>query len=500
LAVPRVLIIQQVYKGLPEGAAELNLAADLAGQIAKFARVMPIVWGESDAVFRSYVEDGTIKRPSENPDTNEIRDAAKAINAKYIIVIQAMRQDGIAYPKAWLYKDGSRRVAWSYGPDKQSSAQSMVIKIDGFVDWTSTIESVAKTWAEMLDIEAFQSHPIDPNLKPPTEVIGGQPGEEAPVPVVDATAGAEALAEAEKFVSSGRADMAILVLRDAVDADPYEPKRRLRLAELLSQQGLPELAASEARRGAEMMPDSPELWLVAAKAELLAGNSDQAHEDVNQALARGADGPLARRLIGDIHLMSGELDKAAVAYEASLAESDDKINKAGMENDADRANGYAFAIQLFDQASDSAAEDLKDLIPSIRLGNDMPALQERAKHLLRRSKAMASMLSLLTPPKRHARSHEQRDLAQKLLAQSAAEVAAYSQSRSNVMATDAAISLGEAVYALKAVRQLHKLERLYGDVNAEGSDKDDERSGGGGNMDQLDSHPRNGSRLPAPSV
>jgi Flp pilus assembly protein TadD len=477
-----VLVVQQKYKDLPDEAVDIQIASDLSGELKKGAKVVTIVWSAADDLFRSYINDGTLVDPPEYPDNDQIRDVAKKLGVEYILIVQAMRQDKNVYPRGWFYKAGGKEI-WSYQEKKGEGSPSFSVEIGGSVDMASVIDSIAKTWAIQINSGPLKDLKVDPRLRP----IDPIDDTNAPLPEVTSSTGEEALKRADELIAQGRPDLAILILKDAIDQNPSEPTRRLKLAELLSKQGLHLLSASEARRAALLSPDNPEVWLSAARAEILAGRPEVAKNDVNEGLARGVTGAKAKRLLGDIHLMNGDLEKAETNYRESFkleaapetalgaaivfalqgktADAVGMIKAAEMVDEAKRSEGYAFAIQMIDRTADATGQALRDLIPMIRLGENREASEAQALDFSRQAAAFADILTLLSPPKVHLRSHVRRDLAQKLLAQSAAEVLAFARTGDPGMGGEATISLGEALYSLQAVRELHRLELEFGMID-----------------------------------
>jgi len=505
--IPAVLIVQAYSPTVNDMDPNLSIDSYLAGEIEQEGRVTPIVWSLSDPVFRALVDDGEIPRFTPTPTEREIREVAGRLRVDYVMTIAAIKEEGQAKPIAKLYRGTSTREIWSFGSverDRQYRpvvvidgkrddaksrelierhgiglfSQSMVVTVNGLPDWESTSRSIARTWLALLGATAWANHPPHPKVANPADTNFTGPPKGLTIP---ASADDSILAKADELVAEGRPDMAILVLRDSIDLAPFEPKRRLKLATILMDQGLPAEAAMEARRAAQLSPDQVDLWLMAAKGWLLAQRPDEAQADANQALARNANQVAAQEILGDIYVLQGKYPEAIEAYTASIEAGPKVTAVAGRaiayamnlepekcSEDLDRlketspeslAVAYRVAIQLADQGIDDLAKEIRNVIPAIRLAPQSAEVIDRAGRAQKAAQSLAGLISAIPVPARHQKSHEGRDLAHKLLAQSAQETLDFAKSGDADLGSEAAISLGEALKLLPNIREQYRIER-----------------------------------------
>jgi hypothetical protein len=100
----------------------------------------------------------------------------------------------------------------------------------------------------------------------------------------------------------------------------------------------------------------------------------------------------------------------------------------------------------------------------VRMENG-PDMVPRAQELQRETEAIVQFMVMIRVPARHKDSHDARDLAYKLLAQSAVEVLGFARSKSQDADLESALSLSEALKLLPRVRETFRLERKYDSTN-----------------------------------
>jgi tetratricopeptide (TPR) repeat protein len=484
-APPQVLIVQRPDPRAPADSEMMRLDMLLAEVIDKGGRVIPVVWSESDPLFRSYAEERLVSGPNINPTDGDIVKTARNINAKYVITLSATLIDGKLYGRATLNQTGRNGALWTYGKNDDDAVQSVAVTVNGEPDTQSSLRALAATMNEQINSGPWKDLTGRPVESDPTTTT--DPGTTfveavAPPPIVDAAASKAVMEQAQKYIEGGRTDMAILLLKDAIDLEPFEPKRRILLIELLSQQGLFEQAADEGRRAARLSVESADLWLAAARCWMLAGKPDEARADIQEALARGADGFLAQRLMGDLKLLDGKLPEAIECYQKAIAFEDRFQARIGLAiayalsgqkaealkvlSEAKATEGpmseenYTFTVDLIDLAARELCKRLSNLLPAIRMkGKEMApdAMQEE-----RQATSLAEILSMLPPPALHAPSHEERVLAHKLLSQSTLEMLAFARDGNTNDGDESVLNLAEATRILGNVRELYRSERTYG--------------------------------------
>ena len=490
-APPQILIVQRRPVGAPEDATDFKIGMILADELGRNGQTIPVVWSELDPLFRSYLDERLVVGERVEPKQEDVMRTARNVRAQYVLSVEAVIIDAKLLPRVQLYQVGRGSPIWRYGFDDKNT-QSFLVMIGDAPDWDATARSLAKTMITGLfdgPLKEIGGPVAPPRLDPAT---GGGGGSnigaggiasivEPPPPVVDAAASKAVMDEAQKHIEAGRTDLAILLLKDAIDLDPFEPERRILLIELLSQQGMNEQAADEGRRAARLSVDNSDLWLAAARCWMLAGKPEEAKQDIQEALARGADGFLAQRILGDINLFEGKLSQAIAAYEKALGFEDRFAARMGLalayglNGDLDASEAqlaaakipaggatpeqYYFSIQLIDLAASDLAKRMSSLLPSIRVrGGEMAPAAEEVE---RQATALARILSKMPPPEAHQKSHGERTLAHKLLSQSALEMMAFAKQGDKEAGDESVLSLAEATRIMGNARELFGAERTY---------------------------------------
>ncbi|HXH60609.1 MAG TPA: tetratricopeptide repeat protein, partial [Fimbriimonadaceae bacterium] len=345
-AAPEVLIVQRLSKDKDD--FNVPVVQHLAEQLDIEGRVSPIVWSMLDPVFRAYVDDGKLPGFVENPDDKKIRDYAGRLHVRYVLVVEAVARNGQVIPQAQLFEGTRSSPLWSMvreekrgkprlvvvengkvDEDKtlairekyanvlsEGTMTAMAVLINGQPDWDGTAKTLARTWTRILAEGPFSK--LEPQRR--TFVPDADPGlgfgTETTATILPAPATGKALERAKLLSQDGKYDDAILVLRDAIDADPFNTECRQEFAKLLIKVGEPDLAAREAERAAHHLEDPGEMWALAAEGWVEEGDDDKALEAANQARARGVDTPEILLVLGEVWLMKGDPQKSLDDYNA----------------------------------------------------------------------------------------------------------------------------------------------------------------------------------------
>lgn len=473
---PVILVVQKsTAKDFGEDAIDLPMLDNMKEELAEDGRLTVVAWQRKDRTFA----DATSSIPLPDPPTEgAIADVSRRVRARYTLVIEATRYKEQVYPRADLFQAGRRGALWTTGPRRSAAGNSQVIKVGDEIDWQATAQSLSRTWMIQLSQGPLRSLGVGDTTLP--NPLAARPEATAPRPDLTASAGPEALSASEDLVRRGQVGAAIIYLKDAVDANPFEPDRRVRLMELLNLQGLPAEAAEEGRRAARLASDRTDLWLASAKSWLLAGKPEEAKQDVNEALARGADGPLSRRLLGDIALIRGDLPRARDEYSLSMEQADSPRTRLGLaisfsligQPDLARAiltkepavagelapGDYAFLVEMLGPVTSSITQGLSDLGPAARRSPKDPAVIKEAERLERQSLALQELLVLVSPPAAHKRSHDSRVLAHKLMYQASQEVLSFAKGGDPEAGLEIVLSLGEALRQFSIARDGYRAE------------------------------------------
>lgn len=520
-AVPAVLI---VHLKPAKGAAPLTtpICDFLANELQSGGKLIPIVWGLTDPIYRAAVDENKIKLGNETPTLAEALGVAGKLRAEYVLATDLRAGQSEVLGAAYLYHNG--KLVWrdpngDLGPalahlrdmlkqkkitqeDFDQSVQkagfrSSAIQVNNRFGQDDTVHSLARTWAEMLS-----SGPLLGLVKQP-EKNTPAPGKGENLPSNDNDGGDSKTpvdnkwnADAAAALKAGDAGRAVSILRDAIDVAPMDTARRGFLIKALIQVGQPEVAAKEARRAAELMPDHIEFRALAARAWIQSGNVDEAQSDLNEAVSRAPDSAETRVLLAEVSIAKGDsasaighLDKAiavsptgdsyylrglahALAGEVDLAGTDvKKAGEAGLSNDPDEAEArYALAAAMFDDGLAAVAGDVRTLQQKAQVQRTDADLKSAVDDLLKRANGRSQFVSMLPAPASHELSHNRRVLAHKLLSQCLIDLESYLKSGDGDVLTDSRINLGEALKQAASARQRFKEEQ-------QGTKKSDGKSG-----------------------
>jgi tetratricopeptide (TPR) repeat protein len=477
---PVILIVQLTTPNMTEvyakDAETLDLLPQLKKAFANDGRLKPVVWSRKDPLFEEGM--GSIAIPDE-PTDELISEAARRLKARYILRVEAVKTEDKVFPRAELFQTGRRGTLWTAGGRRGPKGDSQAVQVGGQVDWNATAGSLADTWMLQMGQGPLRSLGVgSPVLPNPFE---SNPDASLPRVELGATAGQEALQLAEEMIRSGRTSRAVIFLKDAVDANPFEPLRRIRLMELMVEEGLAEEAAEEGRRAARLASSRPELWLASAKAWLLAEKPQEAEIDVKEAMTRGVDTPLAHRLLGDVALIKGDLPRARDEYSLSLEKEDSVRCRLGLAisfsligqptlaqailqknppvaGPLDESE-YSFLADMMSPIMKRVGRELADLNPAARINQGSAAVTSRAEALVGQASALASVISQIQSPERHNSSHGARLLAHKLMVQASQEVLSFAKGGDPEAGLEVVMSLGEALRQLGLAQELYREER-----------------------------------------
>lgn len=512
---PQMVIVQEWAK--PEKGLDPNVSIGnyLAQELDQQGRVAPIVWSVTDPYFRAAIDDGILKAPAEHPSLEEAQKGTGRLKADYLLYVYAKREKDVILARAQLFHRG--KLIWQ-DPSKesaedaearkklerldqqarqrgvevpqrpeQSGFRSMSVSLDSELDIENAGQSLARTWVMVLasgplkDLKprpAAQTPDVDPGVQPPV----------AEVPEPKQVDNKDLIVEVQKALTKGNADLAINMLRDAIDVEPFDFERRRMLIETLMTTGHFEVAAGEARRAADLMPDQVELRLMAARAWLRVGVADEAQVDLNEAVVRAPDSAITRQLLGEMSLMKQEVASAIEHFTASIekapkadsffsrgvalvlsgmpkeAERDfEQAKTLGLAEDPNSQNlRFGTVTSLVDAGIAKQAGGIRDLIAKARLNrNDHQVGETLGKHIAFVA-GMRDLVERVPAPNNHQVSAEHRALALSLLHQCMTEIQDFLRSGDEEVLADATLSLGESLKHLGTARDLQKAERQSG--------------------------------------
>lgn len=467
--VPKVLVVQ-VLAPVADGV-DLNVLVRslFAKEIAEEGRLDPIVWAMTDPNFRKAVDDQILPGVSENPTLEEVHRAAQILKCEYVMTVRALRHGQRIMADAQLYR--GRSQIWK--DDDLVSAT-----IDGKLDLESCARTIARTWILQIGQTVLKHLTPQPKVITPEPDPGAKPPLVTPPPAIRQVDNAALRAEYERLMKLNQARTALQLLRDAVDSEPLDLERRLLLISALTEVGLGAEASSEARRTANLFPESGELWRLCARAEIEAGHYAQAIRDLNEAVSRDPQNPETRYLLGVAQLMLGRLEFAIEHFDASIAKSptaEAHILRGaakgylGLDAAPDFSAGSKLAeglsreraanldrlvLRFVTMQGEAAANELRPLIAKVRLDPKSKAAASQLATLQQRAASLLKLLSATPRDEKHRKAGETAMLALSLLAQSITEVQSHIASPAEDIITEATITLGEAFRSLHSARSL----------------------------------------------
>lgn len=444
----------------------------LAQALTEAGRVEPVVLSNTDPVYREAANSGRLGDPP--ADRKGALRAAEVLGAEYLMEYRVERYGERRKGIAVLLRRG--KSVWT---DTQIVANSVAQRTDA----DGSLLSIARTWAIRLGEGPFRPAAgespgaVAPPSVDPLPMDVSEPPVTAPAPPApDEDAAVEATVAS--LLKEDKLSRALATVRDAVDQRPLSAPRRRLLVKLLIRTGGYVIAAEEARRASDLLTEGGAgLRLDAARAWLLAGRPDEAKNDLNEALARGA-GAEAQALLADLELRRGRPEVALRAAESALkaGPSEDALLSraiaramlggaegvaadlgvlAGLKtDDAGTAARYARAVTVVDPSTPRLGDEIRSLIQRAAVRRTDAAVMETADDLGRRIASRIALGAGLPAPTAKALAAARRALALRLLAQSVEELRSYLGSGEEDALRDARISLGEGLAAAKAAIEL----------------------------------------------
>lgn len=481
-AVPRILVIQKIEKFSGDDP-NVKIASMVASELDEEGRVEPIVWGLTDPIFRKALEQQWMINPPEVPSLDYAADVLGKFNAEYILYVKAMRGKGVIDIEAELYK-GKRQI-W------KDKSQFTLSGTNPF-DFENATRSAARTWAVKMSQEPFKDLPVKPRQgtpDPENSRLQNNNNVTVPPPITKKVDNTDLKNQVNQMLTLGRISSAVNLLRDAVDAEPLDAERRRMLVSALSQIGEPLLAAAEARRAAALFPEQVAFRVLAARSWMEAGNLEEATADINEAVARDANAPEIRLLMGEISLKALRYASAIEHFDATISKQPTAEayfkralarammgNLAGCQSDLEEAakleptpsvtvtrERYAFAVTMIDSMVQQTGQDIQSLFQRTRLNAKDQNLPIDCSVLSNRIDAIIQVLNKLPVPKVHTNSNGIRMLALKLLLQCLSDTKGSFGTLNEDVLTDATINLGEALKNYSSAIEAYINERQTGE-------------------------------------
>lgn len=517
-ALSGVLIIQEMLPVDRLGDPNVAVANSLAEAVQKDGLFAPVVWSLTDPIFRAAVDSGLKADPNKLPTIEQAQAAAKRLKLDYIIYVRTYQLGNSVMGRILLFK-GTKQI-WKDpekgtelmdpnqpppvgvdGKDKKGNptknySKPETIKTDdrpisvmgpnGLLLEDSAL-SLVRTWVAFMKAGPLKGQGVQPLILTPDPLPGTKPqipAEAVVPPVKDKVDNKQLLADIDAMIRGGQTVQALLILRDAVDAEPQDVDRRMAVVRTLLLIGQPELAAKEARRAADLIPDRIELRAMAARAWLQAGREDEAMADLNEAVAREPNSIETRLLLAEANLSKQKPKEALEHLEAVLKEkptaetwfkksvcqamlglkdesiaSMAKAKEAGISAAPQEVAGrYNFALDLLDKGMIQIGNDLRALLNQAQVQRTAPDVKRGYQSITAIVAAWTAFLSNAGAPSLHRSSHDRRLLALNLLSQSLGDFGTYLASNDLDLLADSRINVGEALKQFTAAQAAYRNE------------------------------------------
>lgn len=471
-AIPGLLIVQSkvVHKNSKDKSdPNVEVAALIGQEYDTNGRVTPVVYSKSDPIFSSAVATGRLKDAPANPRIGEALDIARKLGAEYTLILEAARVGNFVKAKVHLYRD--HREIWK--EDENLS----VATTDNF-NTNDTARSLARTLVLKLNAGPFKGFPEHPKTATPGLERGQTPITGATTPTIrPEVTNAQLKKNIDSLVQSNRRESAVLLMRDAVDAAPFDVERRTMLIDLILSTS-PADAAIEARKAAALMPEKVEFRVIAARAWMKAGRADEAKKDLNEAVARDPNAASTRLLLGELSLGQLEPTKALAHLDEVIKQKDsgqarflralcrallggadgmqldltqlDKLEPAKLGPDVSRR--YALAADITDRALAQDGSDLRSLLTKVVVKPKDQGIHDQIEQTLRVMQTRSQLLQTISVPIDAKSSNDRRVLAHKLVIQCLSELSSYCNTPDDGTLDDARTNLGEALKHLAAAK------------------------------------------------
>lgn len=441
----------------------------------------PVTASLNDPVFRSWVDSGRIpssmKLPLNDEDTAFV---LRKMDIEYLAQIVSEEKRGDLVLSLVLYRKGKQVFELGYRPDK--------ITTGGNTDWyTMTRNGVRQLYTKLAESSVFNGKPAQVKLPPvkndPSLVNPPGGGTPAPTPTSEpaksgSNNGDQALKSAQAALDANQAARAISILRDAIDIEPTRPDLRVKLIEALIANKQYDMAAKEAEHSAELMPSQKVFRELAAKAYLLAGKTDNAQSQMNEAAARSPKDLATLTNLAYIALIQVQFEAARnhIKNASALKEtpvlsvyrwiaamglgevpyvkmSSDKLNN--LDGVAEAQDNW---LEPIDQLIQFEASQLRDLTQQISMNSKIDRAKTDLGVLKANQQSLASVLAAIPAQPKFAKSYERRLVALKLLGEVVSGLQSYTDTPDPEALTDTRLTLGELFRQMKLVREQLKVE------------------------------------------
>ncbi|GEM_PF-3566858 len=488
---PLVLIAQDRATDFTDRDPNIDVMRALGESFAKTGKVSVSIWSKGDPLVQAALSSGEWNKWTDKPKLEDCFALAKVIGADYILFCKATRATGEekAKPNAKpterikVTTSGGlvRAAAVLYSKRKEQlwkDETSISILVGQELDEQSTALSISNSWLLKLSSGPMKTVFGAPEISPPDVGPPTVPNHQSE------TIDKKPLESGLAALTENRLAAAITYLRDAVDADPMNPEPRLKLIEALRRNGNPFLAADEAARAAELLPDNQDLLVEGAQAWLDGGQLDKAYAWGTQVIQKKPNDPAANAVMADLYLRKLDFEKAIAFYDTAVKNGDSAelrykrsvalalkgdfdasvadlqtANQMGLSQDpAKIAARYTQTVSVIDAVYYSLSSLARTLLGEAKTSPNDKSVGNRLAQLQSRCTAFLNYLDQLKPPAKYTESHAGRSLALNLLIESVQNIQKFLLDRSSDTEQDANLLHLESVREYVDASEKFKIE------------------------------------------
>lgn len=468
-AQPKVLVFQRKAPFEPSNDPNVGVATEVAAELERDGRVSPIVWSQTDPLFRSIIKQGQIDCDPDNPsDADILRNAAK-LKVEYVLLVAAWKEEDNLVGESRLFRSSSDKAIWT-------DRKNMKVTLSSRPDWNETATALARTWTVLLANAPFKKLKQQPKVIDRTPLPQRNTDRPSLPNLPDS-----AIEGAKKALSEGKLSDAISIFREAVDNRPTDLNRRELLIQAYLRAGMDNLAAQEANSAAGLAADRVDFHLLAARCLLAVHDLESAQKSLNEALARDAQNPKVMLVLGQVHLHGGNAESAlevllkitdkdagaevltfralANAMLGQADETEKDLKAAPLGTVEERTAWLDMARAMIMPKAEQIAMTLRQVIQACRVNPKDPNSIEQIEAASRLASGISAFFSNFPGVPAHKGSSDRMALALNLLSQACDEAADFAKTDNKDAGGEATLGLGEAMKQLASSRQQYESER-----------------------------------------
>jgi tetratricopeptide (TPR) repeat protein len=451
------------------GSGIMDLMNPLANEVDSVGQLRCLTYAIEDPAVRDASYAGKIKKPERIYVLEDVLEAAKGLNAPYVLWIEGQNTTYQVGNKTGrglnchltLYKNGKK--VWD-DVDKQS------VSISNEKTTEDTLNAVISSLSSKLQLgplRGFQKYPKGGEIVPGKGQSPIIPESNDDDPTLNDWNAIQTLVKS--YVTNNKLIAAEMLLRDAVDAVPSDPVRRKALIEFLQSNNQVDAAIAVTIASADALGD-PTMITSAARILLNANRITEASAMIKDAIATDPSNPAIQIIQAELQMRTSMPDQALKHLENAIKTKQTSEayflraicrgllgSEEGVKLDLDRAkkddpkvlsNQYDRMVSILDSAWDSEGPDLRALFQKAILKRSSDEVADGVDSQDRMAKACLNLLGENAANSKFEKSHGMRLLALNLLVQTITELRHYIAKGDQESLDEARIDFGEMLKTL----------------------------------------------------